>query len=241
VGSNQLESHLERQIECSRHFFWHRLRWRAVASILPADRRFELIDVGAGAGILSSFLAADRPLAEYRFVEPIDSLQRRLETEHGASSNAIDEATYPNADYLTLLDVLEHQTDDRKFVQELLGRMKPGATLVLTVPALPALWSGWDVALGHHQRYTKRSLRESIRGLPCELVEISYLFPELVAPALARKWLRRDQSVSAEDETFFPDLPRPVDQSLFLLGSASLALRRVWPFGTSLLAVIRRS
>ncbi len=241
MSANQLESHLERQIECSRRFFWHRLRWRTVASGLPADRRFELVDVGAGAGILGSFLAADRPLAEYRFVEPIDSLQRRLEAEHGGRANAIGEATYPNADYVTLLDVLEHQVDDHEFMRELLDRMKPGATLMLTVPAMPALWSGWDVALGHHKRYTKRSLRECMRGLPGEVVELSYLFPEMVAPALARKWLRRDQSAAPEKETFFPDLPRPVNQGLYLLGSASLALRRLWPFGTSLLAVIRRS
>src|SRR3979411_891512 len=91
--------------------------------------------------------------------------------------------------YLALLDVLEHQADDRAFLDDLLHKMARGSTLIVTVPALMALWSGWDVALGHHRRYDRRSFRRAIAGLPVEVIEVSFLFPEMVPLALVRKWL----------------------------------------------------
>ncbi|MBA3301352.1 MAG: class I SAM-dependent methyltransferase, partial [Thermoleophilaceae bacterium] len=114
--------------------------------------------------------------------------------------------------------------------------MDPGATLVLTVPALTRLWSGWDTALGHYRRYDKRSLRSAIEAAPLEVLELSYLFPELIPPAL----LRRRRRSEGEDSAEFPDLPPAANSMLYAIGSASLALRRVWPAGTSLMAVARR-
>ena len=141
---------------------------------------------------------------------------------------------------MTLLDVLEHQEDDRAFMAELVGRLDPGATVVVTVPAGSHLWSGWDVALGHHRRYDRALFRRAIDGLPLTIVALDYLFPELVPLALLRKLrmrpLPRDgASVDAE----FPVLPRPANELLYRIGSASLRLRRLWPAGTSLLAVLR--
>ena len=52
-----------------------------------------------------------------------------------------------------------HQEDDKAFVSDIVAHMRPGALLLLSVPALPWLWSKWDSALGHHRRYDKRSFR----------------------------------------------------------------------------------
>ena len=70
-----LEAHLRRQIEHSARFFWHRVRWSAVSIYLPKNKPFELLDIGAGAGVLGTFLAKDRPQATYHFVEPIETLR----------------------------------------------------------------------------------------------------------------------------------------------------------------------
>jgi hypothetical protein len=82
--------------------------------------------------------------------------------------------------FVTLLDVLEHQADDRAFLSELLDKMEPEAALIVTVPALMGLWSEWDVALGHRRRYDKASFRRCVTGLPVEVRELSYLFPEMI-------------------------------------------------------------
>ncbi len=72
---------------------------------------------------------------------------------------------------------------------------------------------------------------------------MSYCFPEMLPLALWRK-LRRalsGRAVEGDGDLEFPDLSRPVDQGLYLAGRATLALRRMTPFGTSLLALARRS
>jgi SAM-dependent methyltransferase len=234
-----LEAQLRRQTERSRDFFWHRLRWRAVASYLPGDRPIELLDIGAGAGLLGDFLARSRPLATYRFVEPIPSLERYLEGRYGRHANAGSLDSYQDVDFVTLLDVLEHQEDDRRFLGELVQGMSPGAVLMLTVPAFSWLWSGWDVALGHHRRYDLPGLAQVWRGLPVRAMEASYLFPELLPAALMRRW-RRPPIGEHVDEASFPDLPASVNEWLYRVGRASLRLRSWWPGGTSLFAALRR-
>jgi hypothetical protein len=236
-----LEAHLRRQIEHSRDFFWHRLRWGAVASHLPRSQAFQLLDVGAGAGLLGVFLTRDFPLASYRFLEPIESLQHQLERQYGVAANAAALSSYANIQYVALLDVLEHQADDRQFLAELLGKMDRGALLIVTVPALMALWSGWDVALGHHRRYDRRSVGRAIEGLPIQVVEMSYLFPEMIPLAILRKWLRKENPRTTDESAAFPDLPLPVNNALYAVGSLSLVLRRRVPAGSSLLLVLRRT
>jgi len=238
---NALESHLLRQIEHSREFFWHRLRWRALSFHLPADRSFELVDVGAGVGLLGDFLQREVPGASYRFVEPIASLEEYLESCFGADANVRATASFGGAEIVTLMDVLEHQPDDRNFLAELLDKMEPGAVLIVTVPALMSLWSKWDVALGHCRRYDKASFRRCLAGLPVEVRELSYLFPEMIPLG----WLRKLQGHIAREKPAarraeFPDLPRTLNRMLYGFGTVSLRLRSFWPAGTSLLAVLVR-
>jgi hypothetical protein len=233
-----LETHLRRQIEHSRRFFWHRLRWRAVRGYLP-DGSFELVDVGAGAGLLGTFLANDRPHATYRFVEPIESLRQFLRQRYGDSADVGAAADYGSATFVTLLDVLEHQSDDRAFMKSLVAKMAMGSTLLVTVPAQQRLWSQWDVALGHFRRYDKASLLACVEDLPLVVQEMSFLFPEMVPLAAWRKRrkLATPANTSCEDAEF-PDLPGLANDLLYGLGSVSLALRTRWRTGTSLFMAV---
>ena len=233
--TDALEAHLRRQIEHSRQFFWHRLRWMAVREYLPQQTPFELVDVGAGAGLLGSFLMADRPEATYRFVEPIVSLREFLRETYGELADCGDCLDFDSARFVTLLDVLEHQEDDVGFMNRLVRKMAPGSVLLLTVPALQNLWSDWDVTLGHYRRYDKGSLLRCIDGLPISVLETSFLFPEMVPLGMLRS--RRLNSVKGSDvreRAEFPEVPRFVNDVLYYLGTMSLALRRHWRTGTSL-------
>jgi hypothetical protein len=237
-----LESQLRQQAERSRDFFWHRLRWRVVSDYLPPDRPFQLLDIGAGAGMIGSYLSQWNPLGRYRFIERIEPLEARLEARHGRASNAGELGSYAGIEFITLLDVLEHQEDDRAFLSDLVRRMDPGAVLLLTVPALTSLWSAWDVALGHHRRYGRAELIRTLSGLPLRAREVSYLFPELVPGGLLRR-VRHPPgraSVAPPEEFQFPDIPRPLNGFLYALGSMTLATRRAWPIGTSLFAALKR-
>jgi hypothetical protein len=236
-----LELHLNRQMERSREFFWNRLRWELISSQLPAAGTAELVDVGAGPGFLGDFLRERHPAIVYRYIEPIDGLERQLEDRFGADANRRDR-DFGDASYATLMDVLEHQEDDRAFMADLAAKMEPGSTLLLTVPAMPSLWSNWDRMLGHYRRYTKDSLLQTVAPLPFEVVEQSYLFPELLPLGWLRRLRMRGQvAADGAADAEFPELPRLLNEVLYRVGVGSMALRRRWPAGTSLFAVLSRT
>jgi hypothetical protein len=239
-----LENHLRRQIDHSQSFFWHRIRWKAVKRIFPNATDFGLVDVGAGAGMVGEYLGQEFPNARYHFVEPLESLEHTLEQRHGRERNLRQAARFENMQVITLLDVLEHQADDRVFLSDLVVKMDRGAVLVITVPALGALWSPWDVALGHFRRYTKASLSKAWSGLPVVPLDLAYLFPEMLPAAILRRLIAgfsRGGTTPTDSRTEFPDLPAPINRALLGVGALSLALRKYVPLGTSLIAVLKRT
>ena len=81
-------------------------------------------------------------------------------------------ADAPEYDVVLALDVIEHMDDDRRAVQRLAQLAKPGGHVIISVPALPALFSEFDRVQGHRRRYTPESLRDAITGSGLEIVRI---------------------------------------------------------------------
>ncbi|MCX6386197.1 MAG: hypothetical protein NTV40_06140 [Solirubrobacterales bacterium] len=234
MSADKLAHHLEVQVDNSSDFFWHRVRWKAVQANLPAPPEFGLVDVGAGVGLLGDYLAKDYPLARYEFVEPIETLEERLESQWGKAANVRESTFFEGADVVTLLDVLEHIADDSGFLSELADKMPRGSKLIMTVPAMQSLWSPWDEALGHYRRYDKPMLERLFAELPLQIQEISYLFPEMLPAALLRRRRGRSEPTSAAE---FPELPATVNATLTAVGGISVRMRALWPRGTSLIVI----
>ena len=237
---DNLESHLAGQ-RTDRLTFWHEVRSAVALESLGHGRNQVVADVGAGAGHLGTVVRRDHPGVAYQFVEPIDSLAHSLEERFGSGTRLESIADISSADLVTLLDVIEHVEDDRGLLGEVVEAMKPGARLVVTVPALPMLWSEWDVRLGHHRRYTRPSLNAASSDLDLTGRRVEYLFPELVAPGLLRRLAggRVDRSNDGP-VTEYPELPSWIDRPLRGVSTVSSRLRRFWPIGTSLLLTGQR-
>lgn len=215
--------------------FWHRVRFDLVVSHLRSRPTTAVLDVGAGSGLLGDHLHPTG--VRYRFSEASPALLAALETRFGAGS--VDDGGPITSDVVvTLLDVLEHVDDDEALLRELADRMRPGAGLVVTVPAGTWLFSSWDTDLGHHRRYTRRDLAALVGRCGFEVGEASYLFPELVPPALVRKFRRARRTHGSAAE--FPHLPAVIDRTAAAIGHTSTRLRRWWLFGTSVVVFARR-
>lgn len=144
-------------------------------------------------------------------------------------------------------DVMEHVADDRAALAELTRVLKPGGTLILTVPAHPFMWSGHDVALGHVRRYTLQGFRELMRSQPeLELETLSYFNAVSFPFAALQRWIRGRR----ERAQGYPDLvtdtasvpAAPVNwiaSQLFAAERFLLGWFQV-PMGVSIMAIFRK-
>jgi len=235
-----LEHHLQEQIKNSQTFFWHRIRWDLVSRVLPSDRNFSVLDAGAGIGLVGKYLKRDFPRGRYHFIEPLPSLDKYLTDIYGKESNLIGKDSFPGIDFVFLLDVIEHQKDDRQFVHDIIRKMDTGARLVVTVPAFSFFWSDWDRQLGHFRRYSRKSLMAVFATEPVKMERTSTFFPELVPLALYRKIAKKGKKAPSLKEAEFPRLPPFINEPLYCIGRASLPFARWLPLGTSIMTVMRK-
>ena len=82
----------------------------------------------------------------------------------------------------TAFDVIEHLDDDVAALAALGEKVGAGGHVVVTVPALPWLWSEHDNADDQHRRrYTRRTLEDSMTAAGLVVEHISY-FNMLLLP-----------------------------------------------------------
>lgn len=249
----QFQLHAEME---NRHW-WFLARRKIVRDLarelLPPSPSALVVDVGCGTGGNLAGFAAD-----YRCVgidpsgEAIGLAQSRFPAAQFLQG-PIPDGLGPlagQAHLLLLMDVMEHVQDDVRFLSELLARMRPGACLLLTVPADPALWSQHDVSLGHYRRYTPVQLRAVWEGQPVRTLLFSHFNARLYPAVWVVRMLGRRRGVTYGcAETDFRLPPGPVNRLLYALfaseGPVLLDLmrkKRAGGFrrGVSMIAVLRK-
>lgn len=140
-------------------------------------------------------------------------------------------------DLICLFDVLEHIADDRSALAALAKLLKPGGSLVISVPAYEWLWGPHDESLHHKRRYRRGELVRLCGETGLEVVRSTYfnslLLPFAVAARVWDKWRGARQASGSE----LP--PASVNaglQAVFAF-ERHLLKRMSFPFGLSILAV----
>jgi SAM-dependent methyltransferase len=138
-------------------------------------------------------------------------------------------------DAVLALDVIEHVPDDVALLREAQRILRPGGVLLVTVPALPWLWSAHDDVNHHYRRYTLKTLRRSLQQGGFRPRRISYYNAILLPLAIARKFVNR---FGGSDEHHLEDLPAPLNATLrgILQAEGRVIRRRDLPLGASLIA-----
>lgn len=206
-----------------------------------------LIDAGTGTGtLLVEMSGRCRLLGLDDFEESVLLARPRVESLGGqvlkADLTAVD---LPDgaASVVTLLDVLEHVVEDKAALQEMIRLTRPGGLLVVTVPALPVLWSDWDEVLHHKRRYTWHGFKSLITNPQVQVLQCKYvnsiLLPAILMVRAFRK-LRPPPPDALRAEDCVP--PKWINRCCYY----SMLLPGKWnwcrpPVGVSLLAVLRKS
>ncbi|MGO8926070.1 MAG: class I SAM-dependent methyltransferase [Limisphaerales bacterium] len=202
-----------------------------------------ILDVGCGWGVTLQALEA----AGYRaagldvsreILELIDHPQRRL-IEADLSQNPPE--TQSLYDGVLILDVLEHLDDDRGALSRVARLARPGAIIIVSVPALPSLFSEFDAIQGHRCRFLPETLRAAFEGTGFAVCRI-FWWGAWMVPLL--RWTRRKSnskcgSASSRYSGYLrvPPWPAPLLMRLLFAWEKRLALKDLLRTGTSLFAV----
>jgi Methyltransferase domain len=140
-------------------------------------------------------------------------------------------------DLVFLLDVIEHIPNPVAFLAAARFYMKPDGYMIVNVPALPTLYSKYDIIAGHVRRYTKASLiaEMSEAGLAIEMV--AYWGLSLIPLVLLRKVALLFTRPEAVIKRGFVPPGILADKVLRVAMSAELAMADDVPYGASLLAI----
>jgi SAM-dependent methyltransferase len=166
-----------------------------------------LLDFGAGTGTFANRLRVEG--CRVLCIEPDFSQRERL-TEAGFEVlPAIDSLADESLPFVFSLNVFEHIEDDQCAIEQIYRKLAPGGGLLLYVPAFHCLWSTLDDKVGHHRRYTKKTLRTLV-GLKFSIEKLQYADSLGFIAALTFRLLRRNassltaKSIGWYDKWIFP-------------------------------------
>jgi SAM-dependent methyltransferase len=213
---------------------------------LGDDRSNRTLDIGAGTGatleLLGKFGAAYG--AEFSTVAIRMLKQRGLNSVVRADAEKFIPFKNDAFSAVTCLDVLEHLENDSGLLREMVRVCEPGGIILVTVPAMPFLWSGHDEALHHKRRYTKNQLLNRIASLNCTVAKSTYYNALLFLPIAAVRTFKSFMAKEGEraESDFSLSLPKWLNDTLYSLFAAELKCLRILdiPFGLSVLAVIQK-
>jgi SAM-dependent methyltransferase len=151
-----------------------------------------------------------------------------------------------------LFDVLEHLPNDQQVLDNLYSMLLPGGALLLTVPAFPSLWSYFDEASHHVERYQAGELQAKLEKAGFKVETISYymmsIFPLVwmqrkLAPGRSTGRLQDEQEAHdrAEGDLKIVPVANQVLNEILGLEARWLSHGHRLPFGTSLLALGRKT
>jgi SAM-dependent methyltransferase len=138
-----------------------------------------ILEVGAGHGTMTDLLESFGSVVA---VEPSGRSARLLverfadrdsvSVVHGTTSALDPDARFDSA---VIINVLEHIADDVGELKEIRRTLEPDGTLVIFVPAGPALYSDYDAAIGHHRRYRRSELAAKVSEAGYAIDELKYV------------------------------------------------------------------
>jgi len=215
-------------------------------SVVGPYLRGDVLEVGAGLGANTQPLRAQATtVRRWVCLEPDSRLLEQLRASLGSpgAERANIEARQGTVeslnageefDAILYIDVLEHIPDDALEVRRAAARLRAGGHLIVLSPAHQWLFSPFDKAIGHYRRYTRKSMRQTARGIDrLRLERCWYLDACGLFASTANKLVLR-QAMPTLSQILFWD-------RVLVPGSRVLDPLLLHGFGKSVLAIWKRA
>jgi len=215
--------------------------WKAyIRHLLSPWLTGSVLEVGAGIGATTEALWTPS-VTHWTCLEPDASLadECRLRLDRALGVGTVDVITGSLADVpanerfdaILYIDVLEHIERDADEVKFASAHLAPGSVLLILSPAHQWLYSEFDQAIGHHRRYTRRTLSAII---PATLSQQKLFYADSIGAMLSfgNRFFLRQSSPGSGQIHFWDRIVVPVSRVLDgLLGHS---------MGRSIIGVYRR-
>jgi SAM-dependent methyltransferase len=169
----QLQSEVLEDLRGARHY----RRW--LVSLVSPYLGDHPIEIGSGIGDYAAELAPGR--ASYTATEPDPDRQAvladRFTGDPVVRVRQLSLPTDQTGDHsaVVMLNVLEHIEDHVAALRSAAGLVRPGGAVVVYVPAFNGAMSRFDRLIGHHRRYTRRTLREALTAAGLRVERLRYV------------------------------------------------------------------
>lgn len=142
-------------------------------------------------------------------------------------------------DLVCLFDVLEHVERDQDALTTVRSMVRRNGSVLVTVPAYSWLYGKHDELHGHYRRYSAAALANIAEKAGFGVVRVGY-FNTLLFPLVVIRRLLSTLVGGVERDTEMP--PAWINRALRAVFAAegTWMTRRFFPFGTSVIAVLRR-
>jgi SAM-dependent methyltransferase len=176
---------------------------RAMRRFLTGIKVPEVLDVGAGSGIFSRHLL-DAGICDTAICLDPNYPDEHTDYHHGKKIQFIKRTEKSALKLILMMDVLEHIEDDVAFLQEYASLLDDDGLILITVPAFQFVWSGHDVFLEHHRRYTIDQLESTLNKAGLSPIKSRYffgiLFPAVAASRMFNRHLLARGEVAPKSE-----------------------------------------
>lgn len=232
-----------RTLHEGREHFWFRHRNRVIEQALREALGCEcghVLELGCGGAVIGEHIRAsgfsvtvsDRDQYFQRYLSPgMPSMVFDL------TCGAVPQEMAETYDAVILGDVIEHLKDPVDALRRAQDFLRPGGHVVVTVPALQALWSDYDVQSMHEKRYDQVELQNEMSSAGFKVESISYFMciPALLLYVQRKLALREGSPRLGKDSLKISPWLNHFFYGLMQMEHAlSRAIRL--PFGSSLLA-----
>lgn len=210
---------------------------REIVALPPSSR---IVDLGCGTG------ANLEVLSQYGVATGVDfspealsfCRKRALPRLMRANGQELALAT-GSVDLMTAMDSLEHIPDDVATLRECYRALKPGGTMLVTVPAFGFLWSEHDEALQHLRRYSAAELTNKLRLAGFTVGKVTHVLFLLFLPVVAMRLVQNFTKKNVVPRTSIVMLPWLLNTLLLWINRLEMFLLRFLdlPVGVTIVAL----
>jgi SAM-dependent methyltransferase len=228
-----------------RHW-WFRSRNKMILwALLTKVRPFaKYLEIGCGTGyvlqaVVRQFPSVHLSASEY-YEAGLVHARKRVPNCSFSTMDATKMTDHLVYDCIGCFDVIEHIEADQRVLNNFFRALRPGGSIVLTVPQHPWLWSQADAFAHHQRRYTAADLQRKLKLAGFSRTYYGSFVSLLLPVMIVQRFLARKRPYSPDQEF---KISRALNSFLLSIMRIELLLIRLgvrFPVGGSLLIVAQK-